>query len=52
MRLRDSIRARLIIGATVVLMAFVVGAGLSVQRAHADSVRATMNIFPCPLSNE
>ena len=40
MRLRDSIRARLIIGATVVLMAFVAGAGLSVQRAHADSVRA------------
>ena len=40
MRLRDSIRARLIIGATLVLMAFVVGAGLAVQRAHADSVRA------------
>ncbi len=40
MRLRDSIRARLIIGATVVLVAFVVGAGLAVQRAHADSVRA------------
>ena len=40
MRLRDSIRARLIIGATLVLMAFVIGAGLAVQRAHADSVRA------------
>ena len=40
MRLRDSIRARLIIGATLVLMAFVIGAGLAVQRAHAESVRA------------
>ncbi|MBW8833229.1 MAG: histidine kinase [Burkholderiales bacterium] len=40
MRWRDSIRARLILGATLVLMAFVAGAGLSVQRAHADSVRA------------
>lgn len=36
----DSIRARLIIGATLVLVAFVAGAGLAVQRAHADSVRA------------
>jgi len=40
MRLRHSIRARLILGATLVLMAFVAGAGLAVQRAHADSVRA------------
>jgi two-component system sensor histidine kinase PhoQ len=40
MRFRDSIRARLIIGATLVLMAFVAGAGLAVQRAHAESVRA------------
>jgi len=40
MRWRDSIRARLIIGATLVLMAFVAGAGLAVQRANADSVRA------------
>ena len=40
MRFRDSIRARLIMGATLVLMAFVAGAGLAVQRAHADSVRA------------
>ena len=40
MRLRDSIRARLMLGATLVLMAFVAGAGLAVQRAHADSVRA------------
>jgi two-component system sensor histidine kinase PhoQ len=40
MRFHDSIRARLIMGATLVLMAFVAGAGLAVQRAHADSVRA------------
>ena len=40
MRLRDSIRARLMLGATLVLVAFVAGAGLAVQRAHADSVRA------------
>lgn len=40
MRFRDSIRARLIVGATLVLIAFVAGAGLAVQRAHADSVRA------------
>lgn len=39
MRFHDSIRARLIIGATLVLIAFVAGAGLAVQRAHADSVR-------------
>lgn len=40
MRVHDSIRARLIVGATVVLIAFAAGAGLAVQRAHADSVRA------------
>lgn len=40
MRFRDSIRARLIIGATLVLIAFVAGAGMAVQRAHADSARA------------
>ena len=40
MRLRDSLRARLMLGATLVLIAFVAGAGLAVQRAHADSVRA------------
>ena len=40
MRLRDSIRARLMLGATLVLVAFIAGAGLAVQRAHADSVRA------------
>jgi len=35
-----SIRARLLLGAALVLVAFLVGAGLAVQRAHADSVRA------------
>ena len=37
---RGSIRARLIVGATLVLVAFVAAAGWAVQRAHADSVRA------------
>jgi two-component system sensor histidine kinase PhoQ len=36
----DSIRARLILGATLVLVAFMAVAGLAVQRAHEDSVRA------------
>ena len=40
MGFRDSIRARLTIGATLVLVAFVAGAGWAVQRAHVDSVRA------------
>jgi two-component system sensor histidine kinase PhoQ len=40
MRFHDSIRGRLILGATLVLVAFVAGAGWAVQRAHADSVRA------------
>ena len=40
MKVRDSIRARLVIGATVVLVAFVAGAGLALQRAHADSARS------------
>lgn len=40
MRLGDSIRSRLIVGATAVLVAFVAAAGLAVQQAHADSVRA------------
>lgn len=40
MRWRDSIRSRLTLGAALVLVAFVAGAGLAVQRAHADSVRA------------
>jgi two-component system sensor histidine kinase PhoQ len=35
-----SIRARLILGATLVLIAFVAAAGWAVQRAHTDSVRA------------
>jgi two-component system sensor histidine kinase PhoQ len=35
-----SIRARLLLGAALVLVAFMAGAGLAVQRAHADSVRA------------
>ena len=39
MRFQPSIRARLLLGATVMLVAFLAGAGLAVQRAHADSVR-------------
>lgn len=35
----DSIRARLMLGAAVVLVTFVAGAGWAVQRAHTDSVR-------------
>lgn len=35
-----SIRARLLLGAAVVLVAFVAAAGWAVQRAHADSVRS------------
>lgn len=35
-----SIRARLFLGAALVLVAFMAGAGFAVQRAHADSVRA------------
>lgn len=35
-----SIRVRLILGATLVLCAFVAAAGWAVQRAHTDSVRA------------
>jgi two-component system sensor histidine kinase PhoQ len=34
-----SIRARLLLGAALVLLAFMAGAGIAVQRAHADSVR-------------
>lgn len=41
MRFSRSIRARLLTGAAVVLVAFMAGAGLAVQRAHADSVRAS-----------
>lgn len=39
MRFQPSIRARLLLGATMMLVAFMAGAGLAVQRAHADSVR-------------
>ena len=35
-----SIRARLTLGATLVLVAFIAAAGWAVQRAHTDSVRA------------
>ncbi len=35
-----SIRSRLIVGAALVLLAFIAGAGVAVQRAHADSVQA------------
>jgi two-component system, OmpR family, sensor histidine kinase PhoQ len=40
MRFKESIRARLAAGAAVMLLAFMAGAGLAVQRAHGDSVRA------------
>lgn len=39
MRWPGSIRGRLMVGATVVLIAFVASAGWAVQRAHEDSVR-------------
>lgn len=41
MTLGYSIRARLLLGAALVLLAFMAGAGFAVQRAHADSVRAS-----------
>ena len=40
MRASHSIRARLLLGAAVVLLAFLTGAGLAVQRANAESVQA------------
>ncbi|MHB1124377.1 MAG: ATP-binding protein [Ramlibacter sp.] len=40
MRPGRSIRTRLLVAAALVLLAFIAGAGLAVQRAHADSVRA------------
>jgi two-component system sensor histidine kinase PhoQ len=40
MKRARSIRARLLLGAALMLVAFVAGAGLAVQRAHADSVQA------------
>jgi two-component system, OmpR family, sensor histidine kinase PhoQ len=39
MRIDISIRTRLVLGAALVLVAFVAVAGIAVQRAHADSVR-------------
>ncbi len=41
MRWPDSIRARLMAGATLVLIAFVASAGWAVQRAHEQSVRTS-----------
>lgn len=41
MRFDFSIRARLILGAALVLVAFMTFAGAALQRAHADSVRAS-----------
>ena len=40
MRASTSIRARLLLGAALVLLAFLTSAGLAVQRANAESVRA------------
>ncbi len=40
MRAGYSIRARLLLGAALMLLAFLTGAGLAVQRANAESVRA------------
>ncbi|MEJ7932337.1 ATP-binding protein [Ramlibacter sp. AN1015] len=40
MRALASIRARLLLGAAVLLLAFLVGAGIALQRAHANSVRS------------
>jgi two-component system sensor histidine kinase PhoQ len=40
MRFLGSIHARVVMGALLVLLAFLAGAGLAVQRAHADSVLA------------
>ncbi len=40
MKANLSIRTRLVLGAFVVLVAFMAGAGVALRRAHADSVRA------------
>ena len=40
MRWRDSLRARLMLGAALMLIVFLAGAGWAVQRAHEESVRA------------
>ena len=39
MKVGNSIRTRLLLGAALVLLAFLTGAGLAVQRANAESVR-------------
>ncbi len=39
MRWRDSLRARLMLGAALMLVVFLAGAGWAVQRAHEESVR-------------
>jgi len=39
MKARYSIRTRLLLGAALVLVAFMAGAGFALERAHADSVR-------------
>ena len=39
MRVGNSIRTRLLLGAALVLLAFLTGVGLAVQRANAESVR-------------
>ncbi|MDQ6627593.1 MAG: ATP-binding protein [Pseudomonadota bacterium] len=40
MKWRDSLRARLMAGAALMLIVFLAGAGWAVQRAHEESVRA------------
>ena len=40
MSIGNSIRSRLLLGAALVLLAFLTGAGLALQRANAESVRA------------
>ena len=40
MKWRDSLRARLMVGAALMLVVFLAGAGWAVQRAHEESVRA------------
>ncbi|MDE2399373.1 MAG: histidine kinase, partial [Burkholderiales bacterium] len=40
MKGRHSLRARLMLGAALMLVVFLAGAGWAVQRAHAESVRA------------
>ena len=40
MSIGNSIRSRLLLGAALVLLAFLTGAGLALQRANAESIRA------------